>query len=62
MAFAERAKGTDIAFGDADQQRLVARGDPPHLNCRVKGPEKFHPARPEVSRRVTGGADGSARA
>jgi len=39
MAFVER---TDVAVRDAGQQRLVARGDPPYLNCRVPGAEEFH--------------------
>jgi len=49
VAFVERAKGTDVALGDADQQRLVAREPPSYLTCRVTWPEKFHPPRLEAS-------------
>ena len=53
VAFVERAEGTDVAFGEADQQRLVALGTLHTLTVASRGRKSFTP-RPEVPRRVNG--------
>jgi hypothetical protein len=45
MAFVERAEGADVAFGDADQQRLVARGTLHTSAVASRGRKRFTPAR-----------------